>query len=220
MTQALDHSANVCFRASIAARELGEAIARQLGMGRTTVYRDLHTPTCPERTGRADRGQSLLNPYKDDLVQRWNAGCRDTRQWCAELRHRGYRGSYPTVARYTQRLRQAQGAAPRQRLMGKRLLAVSAPTPPLLTARRPAWLVLRREDQRTAVESQQLTQLRAQPGELADAITLTEGVVQLIRQRQGHSLIPGWSAPRRVRLGCFGALPKGCGTTMRRSKPG
>ena len=98
----------------------GEAIARQLGMGRTTVYRYLHTPTFPERKGRADRGQSVLNPYKDYLVQRWNAGCRDTRQLCAELRPRGYRGSYPTVARYTQRLRQAQGAAPRQRLMGKR----------------------------------------------------------------------------------------------------
>ena len=43
----------------------GEAIARQLGMGRTTVYRDLHTPTFPERKGRADRGQSVLNPYQD-----------------------------------------------------------------------------------------------------------------------------------------------------------
>ncbi|MDQ3829679.1 MAG: transposase [Candidatus Tectomicrobia bacterium] len=136
----------------------GEAIARQLGMGRTTVYRDLHTPTFPERKGRADRGQSLLNPYKDDLVQRWNAGCRDTRQLCAELRQRGYRGSYPTVARSTQRLRQAQGVAPRQRLMGQRLLAVSEPRQPPLTARRAAWLVLRRADQRTAVESQQLAQ--------------------------------------------------------------
>ena len=77
----------------------GEAIAQQLGMGRTTVFRDLHAPTFPERKERADRGQSVLNPYKDYLVQRWHAGCRDTRQLCAELRPRGYRGSYPTVAR-------------------------------------------------------------------------------------------------------------------------
>jgi transposase len=77
----------------------GEAIARQLGMGRTTVFRDLHAPTFPERTGRADRGQSVLNPDKDYVVQRWNAGGRDTRQLCAELRQRGYRGRYPTVAR-------------------------------------------------------------------------------------------------------------------------
>ena len=187
----------------------GEAIARQLGMGRTTVYRDLHAPTFPERKGRADRGQSVLNPYKDSLVQRWNAGCRDTRQLWAELRHRGYRGRYPTVARYTQRLRQAQGVAPRQRLMGKRLLAVSEPTPPLLTARRAAWLVVRRADQRTAVEAQQLTQWRAQPGELADAITLTEAFVQLIRQRQGAQLDPWLERAAQSTLGVFRRFAQG-----------
>ena len=77
----------------------GEAIARQLGMGRTTVFRDLHAPTFPARKGRADRGQSVLNPYQDSLVQRWHAGCRDARQLCAELRQRGYHGSDPPVAR-------------------------------------------------------------------------------------------------------------------------
>lgn len=187
----------------------GEAIARQLGLGRTTVYRYLHAPTFPERKGRADRGKSVLNPYKDYLVQRWNAGCRDTRQLCAELRHRGYRGSYPTVARSTQRLRQAQGVAPRQRLRGKRLLAVSEPTPPLLTARRAAWLVVRRADQRTAVESQQLTQLRAQPGALAEAITLTEDFVQLIRQRQGAQLDPWLERAAQSTLGVFRRLAQG-----------
>jgi transposase len=168
----------------------GEAIARQLGMGRTTVFRYLHAPTFPERKGRADRGQSVLNPSKDYRVQRWNAGGRDTRQLCAELRQRGYRGSYPTGARYTQRLRQAQGGAPRQRLVGKPLGAVRDPRQPPLTARRAAWLVLRRADQRPAVESQQLTQWRAQPGELAEAITRTEDFVQLIRQRQGAQRDP------------------------------
>ena len=64
-------------------------------------------------------------------------------------------------------------------------MAVSDPRPPPLTARRAAGLVVRREDQRTAVESPPLTQWRAQPGELAEAITLTADVVQLIRQRPG-----------------------------------
>ena len=178
-------------------------------MGRTTVYRYLHAPTFPERKARADRGKSVLNPYKDYLVQRWNAGCRDTRQLCAELRQRGYRGSYPTVARYTQRLRQAQGVAPRQRLMSTRLLAVSESRQPPLTARRAAWLVLRREDQRTAVESQQLTQLRAQPGELADAITLTEDFAQLVRQRQGAQLDPWLERAAQSTLGVFQRFAQG-----------
>jgi transposase len=187
----------------------GEAIARQLGMGRTTVFRYLHTPTFPERKGRYDRGKSILNAYKDYLVQRWNAGCRDARQLCAELRQRGYRGSYPTVARYTQRLRQAQGVAPRQRLMGKPLLAVSEPQQQPLTARRAAWLVLRREDTRTEVESQQLTQLRAQQGELADAIALTEDFAQLVRQRQGAQLDPWLERATQSTLGVFQRFAQG-----------
>jgi transposase len=187
----------------------GEAIARQLGMSRTTVFRDLHAPTFPERKGRADCGKSVLNPYKDYLVQRWNAGYRDTRQLCAELRQRGYRGSYPTVARYTQRLRQAQGVAPRQRLIGKPLVAVSDSRQPPLTARRAAWLVVRRADQRTAVESQQLTQLRAQPGELVEAITLTEDFVQLIRQRQGEHLDPWLERAAQSTLGVFQRFAQG-----------
>ena len=187
----------------------GEAIARQLGLGRTTVCRDLHTPPFPERKGRADRGQSVLNPSKDYLVQRWNAGCRDAQQLCAELRLRGYRGRYPTVARYTQRLRQAPGVAPRQRLMGKPLVAVSDPRQPPLTARRVAWLVIRRGDQRTAAESQQLTQLRAQPGELADAITLTEDFAQLLRQRQGAQLDPWLERAAQSTLGVFRRVAHG-----------
>jgi transposase len=174
-----------------------------------TLSQGLHAPTFPERKGRADRGQSLLNPYKDYLVQRWNAGCRDTRQLCAELRHRGYRGSYPTVARYTQRLRQAQGVAPRQRLIGKPLVAVSEPRPPPLTARRAAWLVLRRADQRTAVESQQLTQLRAQSGALAEAIALTEDVAQLVRQRRGAQLDPWLERAAQSTLGVFRRFAQG-----------
>jgi transposase len=187
----------------------GEAIARQLGMGRTTVCRSLHAPTFPERTGRAERGQSLLNAYQDYLVQRWNAGCRDARQLCAELRQRGYRGSYPTVARYTHRLRQAQGVAPRQRLMGRPLVAVSESRQPPLTARRVAWLVLRREDKRTAGESQQLTQLRAQQGELAEAITLTEDFAQLVRQRQGAQLDTWLERAAQSTLGVFQRFAQG-----------
>jgi transposase len=187
----------------------GEAIARQLGMGRTPVFRYLHAPTFPERKGRADRGKSILNAYKDYLVQRWNAGCRDARQLWAELRHRGYRGSYPTVARYTHRLRQAQGVAPRQRLIGKPLVAVSDPRQQPLTARRVAWLVVRREDQRTAVESQQLTQLRTQSGALADAITLTEDFVQLVRQRQGAQFDPWLERAAQSPLGVFQRFAQG-----------
>jgi transposase len=170
-------------------------------MGRTTVFRSRHAPTCPARNGRADRGKSRLNADKDDLVQRWKAGCRDARPVGAELRQRGDRGSYPTVARSTHRLRQAQGVAPRQRLMGKPRVAVSEPRPPPLTARRVAGLVRRRADQRTAVESQ--------PRTLTDAITLTDDVAQLVRQRQGAPLDPWWERAAQRTLGGFQRLAQG-----------
>jgi transposase len=89
------------------------------------------------------------------------------------------------------------------------LVAVSDPRPPPLTARRAAWLVLRHADQRTAVESQQLTQLRAQPGELAEAITLTEDFVQLIRQRQGAQLDPWLQRAAQRTLGVFQRFAQG-----------
>jgi hypothetical protein len=69
--------------------------------------------------------------------------------------------------------------------------------------------VVRRADQRTAVESQQLTQLRAQPGELEDAITLTEDVVQLIRQRQGVPLDPWLERAAQSTLGMFRRFAQG-----------
>ena len=76
------------------------AIARQLGIGRNTVLNYLRTSTFPERQGRSDCGRSLLDPYKDYLLQRWNDGCCEILQLFGEIQQRGYPGSYDTVARY------------------------------------------------------------------------------------------------------------------------
>src|SRR5262245_6037449 len=42
----------------------GDALARQLRIGKSTVFRDLRSATFPERRGRSDRGRSVLDPYK------------------------------------------------------------------------------------------------------------------------------------------------------------
>ena len=93
----------------------GHAIATHLGIGKHTVFRYLRTTTLPEHRRRRDGGHSVLNPYKPSLLERWNAGCHDALRLCGELQRRGYPGSDATVARYAQRLRQAQGQAPHQR---------------------------------------------------------------------------------------------------------
>jgi transposase len=46
----------------------GRAIARKLGIGRSSVFRYLRSPTFPERKGRSDKGSSKLSPYKKYLL--------------------------------------------------------------------------------------------------------------------------------------------------------
>jgi len=59
-----------------------------------------------------------------------------------------------------------------------------------LTPRRATWLVLRRETKRTDTETQQLTALRAQQAEVAEAIDLAQDFATLVRQRQPTQLDP------------------------------
>jgi transposase len=171
----------------------GWAIAQQLGIGKNTVYRYLRMATLPERQRRADHGRSILTPYKAYLLERWNAGYRDAVRLFRELQQRGYTGSYPTVARYAQRLRQAPGQAPRQRRPQQILPAVAEPAARHLTARQATWLVLRRPERLDQDEAALLTQLQAQHPEVAAAIALAQNFAQLVRERRPEQLEP-WLA--------------------------
>jgi transposase len=178
----------------------GHAIARRLGLGRSTVVRYLRHTVFPERKGRSDVGRSLLDPWKPLLLERWNAGQRDGRRLFRELRGRGYRGSYATLARYTQRLRLAQeGAAPpRTRSSRRRPIlpsVIDRPERPL-TPRTAAWLALRRPERRDATGAVRLARLRDRDTSLAEAVDLAEEFAGLIRARQPDRLGP-WLARAR-----------------------
>jgi transposase len=164
------------------------AIAQHVGLSLRTVQRDLQTATFPGRKQRSDCGRSLLDPYKTTLLERWNAGCHTARRLCADLRHRGYVGSYTLVAIYVQRLRQAQGLASGQRGSPLSLPRVAAALYTPLTPRRATWLVLRRGKPRTDEEAHQLRLLRTQHAELTEAITLAQDFAHLVRQRRAAQL--------------------------------
>ncbi len=166
------------------------AIAGKVGLGQRTIFRYLHTPTCPGQQHRSTYGRSLLTPYKDYLLTRWNAGCRTAMQLFREIQPQGYTGSYAVVAAYASRLRQAQGLPPGRRSPGQPLPQVAEPAAQSLTPRRATWAVLRREETRTAAEVQQLAQLRSQHADVAEAIDLAQDFTQLVRQRQPASLDP------------------------------
>ena len=96
-----------------------------VGIGKTSVFRYLRTPNFPERQGRSDRGRSVLSPYKEYILKRWNKGYYDTKGLFEIIQRRGYSGSYDTVARYTRRLRSSQGLPLRQRLVTQSLAKVA-----------------------------------------------------------------------------------------------
>jgi transposase len=160
------------------------AIAQQLGIGRMTVVRYLQASTFPERKGRSDTGKSVLTPYKAYILKRWNAGCREALQLFRAIRRHGYTGSYPTVARYAQRLRQAQGLRPREPCPGATLPLVMEVQPQPLTTRRATRLVLKRPRQRTDGDAQLVAQLQAQHPEVAVAIELAQDFCGIVRERQ------------------------------------
>ena len=166
------------------------AIAQHVGLSLRTVQRDLRSATFAGRKRRSDRGDSVLNPYKPYLLERWNAGCYTAMRLFRDLRQRGYAGGYGVVAAYARRLRQAQGLPPGHRRPRQPLPAVAEPPCQPLTPRRATWLVLRRETKRTDPETQQLTALRAQQAEVAEAMDLAQDFATLVRQRQPTQLDP------------------------------
>jgi transposase len=133
------------------------AMATQVGCSQRTIERYLRLPAWPAPQHRRHYGRSVLNPYKDFLLARWNAGCRTAIQLFRELQPRGYTGSYRRVAASASRLRQAQGLPPRRQGRRQTLPVVAEPACQPLTPRRAAWLVLRRPEKRPAEEAQQLT---------------------------------------------------------------
>ncbi len=165
----------------------GRAIARQLGIGKSTVFRYLRSPSFPERKGRSDQGRGVVSPYKKYLLERWNSGCHDTQKLYAEIQQQGYKGSYVTLARYTSRLRQAQGFKPRQK-PPQSLPKVFEPKKSLLTVRRAVWLILRHPTEQSEADLEAIALLKKQHPHLNRAIELAMDFAALVRRKQPDQL--------------------------------
>jgi transposase len=87
-------------------------IMRETGLAKETVRRFYRAASADELLAKIRGGRpSLLDNHKPYLHQRWNEGCTNVRQLHAELRARGYHGSYGTIRLYLQPFRET-GAAP------------------------------------------------------------------------------------------------------------
>jgi transposase len=179
-----------------ALRQQGYAIpdiAHHLGIGERTIYTYLSASTFPERQPTIRRRGSGLHAYKPYLQQQWSLGYQQTKALFEDIQQQGYQGSYPTVARFTQQLRQLQPPAkPTPASLHELPGRGPAPTLPTLpqkplSARRAAWLVLQRKDTLLAEEALLLEQLAQQP-ELSDVIDLAQGFIDLVRRRLPEQL--------------------------------
>jgi hypothetical protein len=151
------------------------AIARELRLQRKTVRRFARAATVEELLDRPrPRRDSLLDPYKPHLQERFTAGGVDAVQLTREITELGYRGSLKTVRTYLHPLR-AGRVGPK-------------PVPIAPTVRQVTGWITRHPDRLTEDERLQLKQVLAR----SDMLTITHQQVHefavMLTQRRGQYL--------------------------------
>lgn len=162
-------------------------IAQHINMSTRTIQRYLKTSSFPERRARSDRGRSLVEPYREYLVQRWNPSHRGMRELFRDLQQQGYRGSYMSLNRYVHRLQHKQQVSETAPVFQPTAQSVSSQRQ-TLTARRASYLCLQNSQARSAKDKQLLHRLIEQNPSLTPAIELAQAFAQLVRQRQPQQL--------------------------------
>lgn len=91
------------------------AIAQAVGVSVRTVQRLLSAPDLPGTASlNGSLGRSLLEPYKQSLLEWWNAQIRQPQVLMILLQQKGYTGSVRTLTRYLSAVRAAQGLPPKR----------------------------------------------------------------------------------------------------------
>ncbi len=166
------------------------AIARQTGLDRKTVRKYLRLDHLPLPQARGQR-DSLLDPYKPYILERWQAGCHNAMQILRELQPLGYQGKRSILRAYLTHLRKAQGLLPRSRNSPGDATAEPARKPP--TWRTLTWLVLRRAETVTDDEQMNVTRACEAHADLETAVHLAQDFAVLVRERNVDGLEP-WLA--------------------------
>jgi transposase len=164
-------------------------IARMVEISRETASRYLRLGAPPERKRRAVR-RTVLDPYKEHLIRRWDEGCHDARRLCAEIREMGYRHAYTNVSRFLAKLRSPVGERPS--VHRERMSAQRPPTP-----RQVARLFVRRPETLTDKQQACIDALCWADGAIASAYTLAQEFTTMARGRQGDEL-DAWAARARA----------------------
>lgn len=166
-------------------------IARQVGISRQSVYAYLKMKEPPARTRIHRQYKSLIDPYKEYLIKRWNEGCRNAQQVYREIKEQGYTGSDQPIARFFAQFRQKK-----ERRKFKQVDPTNE-TPIKTTPKRPptasqvAHWVTFKEDQRLEWQQKYLTQLCEADQEIREANELILEFTTMLRERKGE-LFDAW----------------------------
>ena len=164
----------------IALRKLGltqAAIARQVGIGASTVQSWLAAGAFPERKPR-EQG-SRLDRYLPYLSERWEDGNHNLACLFRELVEQGYKGSYESVRDNLVRLLPEGRKIPRDSL---------SKTSTLAPARQASFLFLRRPEKLRTEEQEMLAKFRQLHPEVNLAYDLVQQFAQMLRTRTGEHL--------------------------------
>jgi transposase len=149
-------------------------VARALGVGRKTVRRWLragHAPTWQH----ADRGRSLLNPFRDYLEARWTAGCHNGTGLWREIRERGFTGQSGVVRPWAARRRRQDPAT-------DRAPPARPPKAQPLTPRKAARLLMSDPDKLNADDRRFVTALLELSPPVARAVDLAKAFSTMIKK--------------------------------------
>lgn len=160
-------------------------VARITGLSRQTVRRYVQAVTFPEMKRCAGR-RTLLDPYKDQLLRRWNEGCRNGHQLYRELKAAGYPGGRTGVTRYVTELRRCCGLAPRSHASGGTVASRGAPH--RISARWVVWHVLRRSEECTAEDQTYIDRLCQMDDSIAVVVSICQQFGTLLCERRGREL--------------------------------
>jgi len=164
-------------------------IAQVTGLSRQTARRYAQAPVFPEMKRRAGR-TTLLDPYEDRLLQRWNEGCRNGQQLYRELKADGYSGGRTSVTRYVTGLRHRCGLPARSHATGS--TAITRPAAHRVSARWVVWLVLRHPADRTTEHRAYLSRLCRSDASTELVVSACQRFAAILRERRGADL-DAWS---------------------------
>jgi transposase len=165
------------FEEAVRLREQGmtiRGVARALGVGRKTVRRWLragHAPTWRH----ADRGRSILDPFRDYLETRWAAGYRNGTGLWREIRERGFTGQSGIVRQWAARQR-------RQDLAADRAAPAKPPKAQPPTPRKAARLLMSEPDKLSGDDRRFVTTLLELSPPIARAVELSKAFSTMVKE--------------------------------------